>query len=120
MVGNIDEILGKKDKIILLVMLLCIVGILFLLNQFGYFENKKRDLIIDEEFSVKVIDQYFDKNNHMANMIKLSNNAEMINYFPRYNFRIEVGDSLSKQKNSTNMEVFRNNKMIISISLLDK
>ena len=120
MVSGIDEILNKKDKIIIGTMLLFIVALMFLLNNFGYFENSKRDGILNEEFKTSVIEKYVDKRNHMTPKLKLSNGNEMVNYFPNHKVELNVGDSLIKQKNSTNMEVYRKEKLIYSINLLEK
>jgi len=120
MVSGIDEILNKKDKIIIGTMLLFIVALMFLLNNFGYFENSKRDGILNEEFKTSIIEKYVDKRNHMTPKLKLSNGNEMVNYFPNHKVELNVGDSLIKQKNSTNMEVYRKEKLIYSINLLEK
>jgi hypothetical protein len=120
MVGGIDEILNKKDKIIIGTMLLFIISLMFLLNHFGYFENSRRDEILNEVFMTSVIGKYSNKSEHMTPMIKLSNGNEMINYFPKNNVELNIGDSLIKRKSSTDMQVYRNEKLIYSINLLEK
>ena len=122
MVGGrgIDEILNRKDKIIIGTMLLFIVTLMFLLNHFGYFENSRRDEILNEEFKTSVIGKYVDKSNHMTPKLKLSNGNEMINYFPNHNVELNIGDSLVKRKISTDMQVYRNQKLVYSINLLEK
>jgi hypothetical protein len=122
MVGarGIDEILNKKDKIIIGTMLLFIVILMFLLNHFGYFENSRRDKILNEEFKTSVIGKYVDRSNHMTPKLKLANGNEMINYFPKHNVELNIGDSLIKRKSSTDMQVYRNEKIIYSINLLEK
>ena len=101
-------------------MLLFIVTLMFLLNYFGYFENSKRNEILNEEFKTRIIEKYVDKSNQMTPKLKLSNGNEMINYFPNHNVELNVGDSLVKRKISTDMQVYRNQKLIYSISLLEK
>ena len=120
MIGGIDEILGKKDKIIIGTMLIFVFCLMFLLNHFGYFENSKRDSVLNEEFKTSIIEKYIDRSEHMTPMLKLSNGNEMINYFPKHNAVLKIGDSLVKMKNSTDMQVYRNEKIIYSISLLEK
>ena len=122
MVGarGIDEILNKKDKIIIGTMLLFIVILMFLLNHFGYFENSRRDKVLNEEFKTSIIGKYVDESNHMTPKLKLGNGNEMINYFPKQNVELNIGDSLIKRKNSTDMQVYRNEKIIYSINLLEK
>jgi hypothetical protein len=120
MVSGIDEILNKKDKILIGTMLLFIVALMFLLNHFGYFENSKRDEILNKEFKTCVIEKYIDKSNHMTPKLKLANGNEMINYFPNRKVELNIGDSLIKQKNSTDMQVYREKKLIYSINLLEK
>lgn len=120
MVNGIDEILNKKDKIIIGTMLSFIVILMFLLNYFGYFENLKRDEVLNKEFKTIVLEKYIDKNNHMTPIIKLLNGDEMINYFPNQKIELNVGDSLIKQKKSTDMQVYRKDKLIYSINLLEK
>jgi hypothetical protein len=63
MVGarGIDEILNKKDKIIIGTMLLFIVILMFLLNHFGYFENSRRDKVLNEEFKTNIIEKLFEE-----------------------------------------------------------
>ena len=89
MVGGIDEILSKKDKRIIGTMLLFIFSLIFLLNYFGYFENSRRDEILDEVFKTNVIEKYTNKSEHMTPMLKLSNGNEMINYFPKHNVELK-------------------------------
>ncbi|MFV8376520.1 hypothetical protein [Flavobacterium sp. LB1P71] len=120
MVDGIDEILNKKDKIIIGSMLLFIFSLIFILNHFGYFENSKRDQILDEVFKTSVVEKYTNKSEHMTPMLKLSNGNEMINYFPKHNVKLNIGDSLIKRKSSTDMQVYRNKKLIYSINLLEK
>lgn len=120
MVGGIDEILNKKDKIIIGTMLFFIFSLIFLLNHFGYFENLKRDGILKEEFKTRITEKYINKSEHMTQMIKLSNGNKMINYFPKHDVELIVGDSLVKNRNSTDMQVYRNQKLIYSINLLEK
>jgi hypothetical protein len=120
MVGGIDEILNKKDKIIIGTMLFCIFSLMFLLNHFGYFENSRRDGILNEEFKTSIVEKYVDESEHMTPMIKLSNGNKMINYFPEHNVELKIGDSLNKKKSSTDMQVYRNQKLIYSINLLEK
>ncbi|TDW49118.1 hypothetical protein EV144_103645 [Flavobacterium sp. 270] len=117
---DINEILGKKDKIILGTMLVFIFSFVIVLNYFGFFENKLRDEVLDDKFAVTVIDKYIDYKNHATPKVKLSNGLEMVNFFPKNKIQLLVGDSLLKTNNSTDMLVFRNKKLIYSISLLDK
>ena len=117
---DMSEILGRKDKIIIGTMLVFAFGLLIILNQFGYFENKQRDQILNDEFATLVVDKYFDRKNHMTPKVVLSNGNEMINFFPKNKVILILGDSLVKKKKSTDMLVFRNKKLIYSISLLDK
>lgn len=116
---NIDEILNKKDKIIIGTMLLFIVSLMFLLNYLGYFENSKRDSILNEKFTAKIIKKYVDENNHMTPYIKLSNGNKMVNSFQKNQINLNISDSLVKRKNSTDMQVYRNKKMIYSLNLLE-
>ncbi|MBS7254904.1 hypothetical protein [Flavobacterium branchiicola] len=116
---GLEEILGKKDKIIIVVMLVFVFAFIFILNGFGYFENQKIDEVLNEEFETIVIDKYIDKSNHMTPKVKLSNGNEMINFFPKSNVELSSGDSLVKRKNSTDMLVFRDKKLVYSISMLD-
>lgn len=118
--SGIDEILNKKDKLIIGSMLVFVFCLVLLLNYLGYFENSKRDEVLNEEFTVTVIDKYIDKSEHMTPIIKLSNGNEMINYFPKQNIELNIGDSLIKQKNSTNMQVYRDNNLTYSINILEK
>jgi hypothetical protein len=120
MVGGIDEIINKKDKIIIGTMLLFIVALMFLLIHFGYFEKSKRDGILNEEFNTNVTRKYVDQSNHITPILKLSNGNEIINYFPHHKVEINIGDSLIKHKNSTNMKVYRKEKLIYNINLLEK
>ncbi|MFV8465415.1 hypothetical protein [Flavobacterium sp. LB1P62] len=107
MVGSINEILDKKDKIILGTMLLFVFSLIILLSHYGCFENKYRDAILNEEFSSRVISKYVNAHEHMTPMLKLLNGSEMINYFPKHKAEIMIGDSLVKRKKSTDMLVFR-------------
>lgn len=116
---DIDEILNKKDKIIIGTMLLFIISLMFLLNYLGYFENSKRNKVLNEEFSAKIIEKYVDESNHMTPYIKLSNGNEMINSFQKNQINLKLADSLVKKKNSTDMQVYRNKKMIYSLNLLE-
>ena len=118
--GDKDEILGRKDKIILGVMLLCLFSLISALNYFGFFEDKYRDEVLDKEFTSVITFKYIDSTNHMSPKIKLSNGNEMINYFPKQNIELLIGDSLVKRKKSTDMLVFRDKKLLYSISLLDE
>jgi hypothetical protein len=120
MVGGIDEIVNKKDKIIISTMLLFIISLMFLLNHFGYFENSRRDEILNEVYKTSVIGKYTNKSEHMTPMLNLSNGNEMINYFPKHKVELNIGDSLIKRKSSTDMQVYRNEKLIYSINLLEK
>lgn len=117
---GIDEILGKKDKVIIGAILVFVFSLLVILNYFGYFENKKRDQVLNDEFETIVIDKYVDKKNHMTPKVILKNGDEIINYFPKNNIQLILGDSLVKKKESTDMLVFRDKKFVCSISLLDK
>ena len=118
--SGIDEILNRKDKIIIGTMLIFIVVLMLLLNYLGYFENSMRDKILNEEFKTSVIFKYINKSEHMTPMLKLSNGSKMINYFPKNNAELLVGDSLIKKKNSTDMQIYRKRKLIYSINLLEK
>jgi len=120
MVSGIDEMLNKKDKIIIGTMLLFIFSLMLLLNHFGYFENSRRDGVLNEEFKTSVIEKYTNKSEHMTEILKLSNGNEITNYFPRHNIELNIGDSLIKLKNSTDMQVYRNEVLIYSINLLEK
>ncbi|MFE3847068.1 hypothetical protein ACFX5D_03690 [Flavobacterium sp. LB3P45] len=101
-------------------MLLIVFGLIILLGHYGYFENKYRDAILNEEFSSRVISKYVNVYEHMTPMLKLSNGSEIINYFPKHKGEIRIGDSLLKRKKSTDMLVFRRENLVYSINLLDK
>lgn len=116
---GLGDILGKKDKIIIGSMLIFVFAFIFVLNGFGYFENQKIDEVLNEEFETVVIDKYIDKSNHMAPKVKLANGNEMFNFFPKSDVELNLGDSLVKKKNSTDMLVFRDKKLVYSISMLD-
>lgn len=60
MVSGIDEMLNKKDKVIIGTMLLFIFSLIFLLNHFGYFENSRRKRVLSEEFTTSVIEKYIN------------------------------------------------------------
>ena len=120
MTTGIDEILNKKDKLIIGSMLAFIFCLVLLLNYLGYFENSKRDEVLNEEFSVTIVEKFRDKSNHNQPIVTLSNGNQIVNYFPNQNIELNIRDSLIKQKNSTNMQVYRDNILTYSINILEK
>lgn len=120
MIQDINGIFRKKDKIIIGGMFFFVLSLIIMLNFFGYFENTKRDEVLNDEFITTVVDIYIDYNAHQSSMIKLSNGEKMHNFFPKNNIELMIGDSLIKKKNSTDMLVFRDKMLIYSVNLLEK
>ncbi|MBS7788330.1 hypothetical protein KIH23_13570 [Flavobacterium sp. CYK-55] len=113
-----DEIFDRKSKIILGTMLSLIGLLLFSLSQFGYFENQRRDEILNQNYKAKVIEKFEDKSNRNARMIRLSNSRKLFDYWPK-NVELKIGDSIIKEKMSTNLLVKRNSRLIYSLNLLE-
>ncbi|MDW8851026.1 hypothetical protein SD960_13055 [Flavobacterium sp. MMLR14_040] len=120
MAQDVNEIFRKKDKIVIGGMLIFVFSLIIVLNFFGYFEDVERDEILNNEFRTTVIETYVDYSEHRNPIVKLSNGENMVNFFPKSNIELIVGDSLVKRKKSTDMLVFRKKTLIYSVSLLDK
>ena len=118
MTGNWNEIFDRNSKIILGIMIGLIFLFTLLLSKLGYFENKKRDEILNQNYKSVVVSKYRDKPNHNTPKIKLLNSRELIDYWPKENVEIKIGDSIIKDKMSTNLIVKRKAKLIYSINLL--
>jgi hypothetical protein len=121
MTGSWNEIFDKRSKIILGIMILLIFLLMILLSKIGYFENKQRVEVLNQNYKALVILKFYDKPNHNTPKIKLSNGIVLINYWywRKQNIEIKVGDSLIKEKMSTNLLVKRNSKLVYSLNLLE-
>ena len=119
--GSWNEIFDKNSKIILGIMIVLIFLFMILLYKLGYFENKKRDEVLNQNYKALVILKFIDKPNHNTPKIKLSNGKVLIDYWHwrKQNIEIKVGDSLIKEKMSTNLLVKRNSKLVYSLNLLE-
>ncbi|MFC4163602.1 hypothetical protein ACFOWU_08060 [Epilithonimonas zeae] len=104
--------LRKQDKIIILIFFLFIFGLIGILGAFGYFDNAKREQVLKEEYSGKVIDLFHDKNDHSSYKAKLTNGKIIYVYFPleKKFATLNLNDSIIKQKNSVYILVFKNGK----------
>ncbi|MFM2214039.1 MAG: hypothetical protein RL427_1302 [Bacteroidota bacterium] len=112
------EIFDRNSKIILGILIVLIATLLLVLNQMGYFENQRRDAVLNQHYKAVVVKKYIDKLNHNTPKLKLSNGRELIDYWPNKTVTIEVGDSIIKDKMSTNLGVIRNAKIIYSLTIL--
>ena len=115
-----DEILGRKDKVIIGSLIIFIFSLIAILSYFGYFKDSQRNSILERTFQGKITSQYTDYKNHAAQKYKLSDGNEIYAYFPKQNVTLQVGDSLIKQQNSIYMLVFRNGQYKFSVDLLNK
>ncbi|WP_412464389.1 hypothetical protein [Flavobacterium mekongense] len=119
MTGSFNEIFDKNSKIILGIMIGLIFLFMILLSKLGYFENKRRDEVLNQNYKAKVIEKFEDKRNRNARMIRLSNSKKLFDYWPE-NVEIKIGDSIIKEKMSSNLLVKRNSKLIYSVNLLEE
>jgi cell division protein YceG involved in septum cleavage len=121
MTGSWNEIFDKNSKIILGIMIGLIFLLIILLYKLGYFENKRRDEVLNQNYKAVVILKFYDKPNHNTPKIKLSNGKVLIDYWHwrKQKVEIKVGDSLIKEKMSTNLLVKRNSELVYSINLLE-
>lgn len=121
MTGSWNEIFDKNSKIILGIMIGLIFLFMLLLSKLGYFENKRRDEVLNQNYKAVVILKFYDKPNHNTPKIKLSNGKVLIDYWHwrKQKVEIKVGDSLIKEKMSTNLLVKRNSELVYSINLLE-
>ena len=116
---SFNEIFDRNSKIILAVMFGSILLMFFVLSKLGYFENQRRDNIVNEQYKGLVINKFLDQSNHNARRIKLSNGKEIDDYWPtEKEVEIKIGDSIIKEKMSTNIIVKRNSQIIYSINML--
>ncbi|MDR6845621.1 hypothetical protein [Flavobacterium granuli] len=120
MTGNIDEILSKKDKIIVGGLILFIFTLIIVLSFSGYFDDDVRNKVLKEEFNGTITEKYIDYKEHASPIIKLSNGTEIYNYFPKQKVVLQIGDSIVKQHNSVYILLFRNKQFIQTIDLLNK
>ena len=120
MAKDIDEILGKKDKIIVGGLILFIFTLIIVLSFSGYFDDYVRNNILEREFNGTVTEKYIDYKDHASPKIKLSNGTEIYNYFPKQKVILQIGDSVVKQNNSVYILLFRNKQFIRTIDLLNK
>lgn len=120
MTEDIDEIFGRKDKIIIGGLILFVISLIVVLSLSGYFDDDIRNNILEREFKGIVTDKYIDYHDHASPKIKLSNGTEIYNYFPKQKVDLELGDSIVKQHNSVYFLLFRNNKFIRTVDLLNK
>jgi ABC-type lipoprotein release transport system permease subunit len=120
MTEAIDEILGKKDKIIIGVLILFIFTLIIALSLSGYFDDDVRNNILEREYSGTVTEKYIDYKDHASPKIKLSNGTEIYNCFPKQKVVLQIGDSVVKQHNSIYILLFRNKQFIRTIDLLNK
>jgi hypothetical protein len=117
---GISEIFDRNSKIILGILIVLITTLLLVLDQMGYFENQRRDAVLNQHYKAVVIKKYRDELNHDTPKLKLSNGRELIDYWPNKTVTIEVGDSIIKEKMSTNLIVKRNSKIVYSLIILQE
>lgn len=77
---------------------------------------KKTDL--NEEFSGNVDTIFRDKSNHNVQTVRLTN-GYVYTVTPAWENHFKVGDSLSKKKNSLELEVYRKNKLVLILDYND-
>jgi hypothetical protein len=116
---SFDEILNKRDKIILGTLVLFIFSLMTILKYSGYFNNEIKNSILNEKFEGKIVSRNTDYKNHGDTKVKLSSGKEIYDYFPKQNVELKIGDSLVKRKNSIYMLVFRNGKYLYEVDLLN-
>jgi|SRR5690606_13106685 len=118
--ANFDEILGRKDKIIIGSLIIFIFCLIAVLGYAGYFKDSERNAILEKTFQGKIISRYTDYKDHAATKYKLSDGNEIYAYFPKQNVELQIGDSLVKQQNTIYILVFRNGQYKFNVDLLNK
>lgn len=114
---NSDKIFNKKDKIILVGLLLFIFSFTFYLYKLGYLKDSNINYFLDLEFKGRVLEQFTDKKDHGAQKFKLSDNNVISAYYPNQNSQLKINDSVVKKRNSVYIMVFRNKKYLFDICL---
>lgn len=99
-------------------MVVFFIGVLILL----YFEVYKKDLLyyLDKSYQVEIEDsyngiiikKYADKVNHNSSMVEFSDGTNR-GIHPYFWGKMEVGDSISKVKGDSIIQVFRNDEKIL-------
>ena len=92
------------------IFLVCIFFWIINTDQNESFE-KTIKVIENDEYSAKVIKMFYDKKNHNTPTIVLSNEKTISLYGQQYAL-VEIGDSLSKKKNTGILEVFKKDTVL--------
>jgi len=116
---DIDDLdLSPADKKILQVMILFIVVLAFILFYFGNDEEKMKSDFLKTKFSGVVDSVYIDNRNHNESKIRLNTGKHLSNYFNGKRWDIKVGDSVLKSKGEDHLKVYRDEKLLYDINLL--
>lgn len=113
--GNF-EVSNKQSKIILNIGIIIFAIFLFVRSFIIDTDRKRYDdglkNIQEENFQGYVVDKGFEKFNHNASMIYLSNKTKFA-VFGEFWPQIKIGDSVVKKRGETVITVYRNNEKII-------
>ncbi|POY34627.1 hypothetical protein C3K47_19325 [Solitalea longa] len=107
--------MSKTDRIIFysLMIVFPVLFVLFFLLQAIFDKESSSDVFLknaaSENFNGKVDSLYFEKQNHNVK-IALLNNDYKFQIYRLWEAKIKVGDSLSKNKGSLQIEVFKKDK----------
>ena len=110
----------KKTKLILVFFIVCLVVFISTLSYSGFFEKERRNAVLRQKFSGKIINIKTPPAHHGDKFVQLSDSTKMRWYFPKQKFDILVGDSLVKKKKTLYLDVYRNNVRVIKIDMLNE
>jgi len=108
----IEKIPKKDNAIIYFIMAIPICFLIFCFSRSAIFGPSTVELIqqdnLMEHFHGKIDSLYFDRENHNVKYAE-SKNKDKYPIFRNWEAYIQLGDSLSKNKNSFKLEIFKRN-----------
>ncbi len=104
--------MNRLHYIILTVMVLFIFGIGYVINLNQTNEESAKERIHSYKYMGKVKKLYRNKNNHNSLTIMLESGKNVPTLTPELFYKLKIGDSLYKAKNTVFMSVYRDDTLL--------
>jgi len=110
----------KRNQKSIIYVLIIFLGLIFLIVRLKNPDNKlAKDRILNYEYQGTIVKKYRNKNNHNSLTIELSTGKNVPTFTPNLFNIVQLGDSLSKDKNTFYMEVYRKDSLFFKFNHLD-